>query len=69
MENLVKDSLCNNFNLEADKRITIQSEYFSYLGNQNNPPDLIIRNGDAFEVKKIETNEGSIVLNSSFSKR
>ena len=68
LENLVKDALCNNFNLEADKRIAIQSEYFSYLGNQNNPPDLIIRNDDAFEVKKIETNEGSIALNSSFPK-
>ena len=68
LENLVKDALCNNFNLEADKRTTIQSEYFSYLGNQNNPPDLIIKNGDAFEVKKIETNEGSIALNSSFPK-
>jgi hypothetical protein len=68
LENLVKDSLCNNFNLAADKRIVIQNEYFSYLGNQNNPPDLIIRNGDAFEVKKIETNEGSIALNSSFPK-
>jgi hypothetical protein len=68
LENLVKDALCNNFNLEADKRIAIQSEYFSYLGNQNNPPDLIIKNGDAFEVKKIETNEGSIALNSSFPK-
>jgi hypothetical protein len=68
LENLVKDALCNNFNLEADKRIAVQSEYFSYLGNQNNPPDLIIRNGDAFEVKKIETNEGSVALNSSFPK-
>ena len=68
LENLVKDSLCNNFNLEADQRIAIQSEYFSYLGNQNNPPDLIIRNGDAFEVKKIESNEGGIALNSSFPK-
>lgn len=68
LENLIKDALCNNFNLEADKRIAIQSEYFSYLGNQNNPPDLIIKNGDAFEVKKIETNEGSIALNSSFPK-
>lgn len=68
LENLVKDALCNNFNLEADKRIELQSEYFSYLGNQNNPPDLIIRGGDAFEVKKIESNEGSIALNSSFPK-
>ena len=26
---------------------------FSYLGNQNNPPDIILKNGDAIEVKKI----------------
>jgi hypothetical protein len=68
LENLVKDSLCNNFNLNTNEKIAIQGEYFSYLGNQNNPPDLIIRNGDAFEVKKIETNEGIIALNSSFPK-
>ena len=29
--------------------------FFSYLGNQNNPPDMIIKNSDAFEIKKIET--------------
>ena len=68
LENLVKDSLCGNYNLDIAERIRVQSEYFSYLGNQNNPPDLMIRNGDAFEVKKIETNEGSIALNSSFPK-
>ncbi len=64
LENLVKDALCNNFNLEMDKRIEFQSEYFSYLGNQNNPPDLIIRGGDAFEVKKIETKFNSFDINS-----
>jgi hypothetical protein len=68
LENLVKDALCNSFDLAVEARISAQSEYFSYLGNQNNPPDLIIRNGDAFEVKKLETNEGGIALNSSFPK-
>jgi hypothetical protein len=68
LENLIKDALCGNFDLEADKRIEVQNEYFSYRGNQNNPPDLIIRGGDAFEVKKIGSNEGDIPLNSSFPK-
>lgn len=68
MENLVKDALFNNFNLEEKARIELQNKYFSYLGNQNNPPDLIIRNEDAFEIKKIESNEGYIALNSSFPK-
>ena len=68
LENLIKEMLLNSFNLNEAEKIQKQSEYFSYLGNQNNPPDLIIRNGDAFEIKKIESNEGSIALNSSFPK-
>ncbi|MEM9926994.1 MAG: NgoPII family restriction endonuclease, partial [Cyanobacteria bacterium P01_D01_bin.50] len=39
------------------------SEAFSYIGNQNNPPDLILKNGDAIEVKKIESLKSSIALN------
>jgi len=68
LENFIKDSLCSGFHLEKSEKIVIQNEYFSYLGNQNNPPDLIIRQGDAFEIKKIESNEGFIALNSSFPK-
>ncbi|MEM6404751.1 MAG: NgoPII family restriction endonuclease, partial [Cyanobacteria bacterium P01_D01_bin.116] len=44
------------------------SEAFSYIGNQNNPPDLILKNGDAIEVKKIESLKSSIALNSSYPK-
>lgn len=44
------------------------SEVFSYIGNQNNPPDLILKNGDAVEVKKIESLRASIALNSSYPK-
>ncbi|NMG22051.1 NgoPII family restriction endonuclease [Brasilonema bromeliae] len=44
------------------------SEVFSYIGNQNNPPDLILKNGDAIEVKKIESLKASIALNSSYPK-
>lgn len=48
-----------------NKRI---SEVFSYLGNQNNPPDSMLRNGDAIEVKKIESNDSALALNSSYPK-
>jgi hypothetical protein len=41
---------------------------FSYLGNANNPPDLILKNGDAIEVKKIESLNSQIALNSSYPK-
>lgn len=44
------------------------SEVFSYSGNANNPPDLMLRNGDAIEVKKIESLGASIALNSSYPK-
>ena len=41
---------------------------FSYLGNQNNGPDVIITNGDAFEIKKIQNLKASLALNNSFPK-
>lgn len=44
------------------------SENFSYLGNQNNPPDSILKNGDAIEVKKIESEGSTLALNSSYPK-
>jgi hypothetical protein len=48
---------------------------FSYTGTRNNPPDFMIRNGDAVEVKKLNRNDGkqkggaTIELNSSPPKR
>ncbi|HJJ31942.1 MAG TPA: NgoPII family restriction endonuclease [Methanocorpusculum sp.] len=47
-----------------------REKVFSYLGNQNNPPDIMIRGGDAIEVKKLESDKfnGSISLNSSYPK-
>ena len=70
LELFVKDSFCNTF----DETGIIQkhesySLNFSYLGNQNNPPDLIIRKGDAVEVKKIDGLKVSdLALNSSYPK-
>ena len=52
---------------EADK-IAEYNKYFSYLGNKSNPPDLIIRGGDAIEIKKLEAEGGDIALNSSYPK-
>ncbi len=41
------------------------SSSFSWLGNQNFPPDAISREGDAYEIKKHESPKGVIALNSS----
>lgn len=69
LEYYIKDLFCNSINekevLEKDK---IFSETFSYIGNQNNPPDLIIKNGDAIEIKKIESSNSGLALNSSYPK-
>lgn len=53
----------------TDDKIAKYQEVFSYLGNTNNPPDFIIRHGEAVEVKKIEgINSNGLALNSSFPK-
>jgi len=44
------------------------NEVFSWLGNQNHPPDIMIRNGDAIEVKKTQSVNSDLALNSSYPK-
>jgi len=69
LEFYVKDLFCGTITIRsAQKKNKIYSKYFSYLGNQNNPPDIIIRGGDAIEVKKIESFHSGIALNSSYPK-
>lgn len=70
LEQFVQDAFCPVEEgldvLTAQQR---RSTCFSYLGNQNNPPDFMIRGGDAVEVKKIEGKVGRIALNSSYPKQ
>lgn len=69
LEEFIVDLFCGTVE-EVDKQIrgNRRSELFSYLGNQNNPPDAMIRAGDAIEIKKIETENAAIALNSSYPK-
>ncbi len=69
LEFYIKDLFCGSLN-ETDiaKKNEIYSEYFSYTGSQNSPPDIMIRGGDAIEVKKIENINAGIALNSSYPK-
>ena len=68
LENYVKDIFANSFDLPEVNRMEKLSEVFSYLGNQNNPPDVILRNGDAIETKKVQSASSDLALNSSFPK-
>lgn len=68
LEEYIKDLLCNTMNeRDLDAKEEQYRKHFSYLGNQHNPPDLIIAGSDAIEVKKAER-AGRIALNSSYPK-
>lgn len=69
LEEYMKDLFAGTVNeTDENKRNEKIAEVFSYLGNQNNPPDSMLRNGDAIEVKKIESNDSLLALNSSYPK-
>jgi hypothetical protein len=69
LEEYIKDIFADTVG-QTDERVRNRriSEVFSYLGNQNNPPDSILRGGDAIEVKKIESKNSGLALNSSYPK-
>ena len=66
-EEYIKDLFANTFDLSKSERIKKQFQVFSYLGGSNNPPDAMLKSGDAIEVKKVES-YGDIALNSSYPK-
>ena len=69
LENYIKDVFASTLNeTDEQKRLSRLEQVFSYQGNQNNPPDMIIRGCDAIEVKKIESPTSSLALNSSYPK-
>jgi hypothetical protein len=69
LEEYIKDIFADTIDeTNLDRKTNKYNQVFSWQGSQNNPPDLIIRNGDAVEVKKIGTIGSQIALNSSFPK-
>lgn len=68
LEEYVKDLFADTFNMSETERLDRLNEVFSYLGNNSNPPDAMLRGGDAIEVKKIESNGSALALNSSCPK-
>lgn len=70
LEDYVKDIFAGTVD-ESDIKVRNRkiSEVFAYLGNQNNPPDSMLKNGGAaIEVKKIESPNSALALNSSYPK-
>lgn len=70
LEAFIKDSFANMFD-EPNKNIRNlkYKEVFSFQGSKRNPPDLMLKNGPAIEVKKIESLTTELQLNSSHPKQ
>lgn len=68
LEEYIKDLFANSFDMNETDRLDRLNKVFSYLGNNSNPPDAMLRGGDAIEVKKIATRNSALALNSSYPK-
>jgi hypothetical protein len=69
LEDYAKKAFSQSLHLQAEEQKKAFQEVFSYLGNKNSPPDMMLKNGDAIEVKKIEKALTNLALNSSHPKR
>jgi hypothetical protein len=69
LEIYIKNAFANSLQ-EKDEIVRLEkiSQTFSYTGNKTNPPDMMLWNGDAIEVKKIESANSNLQLNSSHPK-
>lgn len=68
LEEYVKDLFSGAFGMDYVDQMDCHSRAFSYLGNGSNPPDAMLWEGDAIEVKKLESRTASLALNSSYPK-
>jgi len=69
LEHYIKDMFAGTQEVENENlKLEKLSKIYSYQGNKNNPPDLILRSSDAIEVKKLESKNSAIALNSSYPK-
>ncbi|MEG1299614.1 MAG: NgoPII family restriction endonuclease [Erysipelotrichaceae bacterium] len=69
LEDYVKDLFANSLECDTSDKLKRLEKTFSYLGNNNNPPDAMLFNGDAIEIKKIENMNSFLSLNSSYPKK
>ena len=69
LEKYIKDAFAGTFGITDElERMKTFNQEFSWLGSQNNPPDIMIKGGDAIEVKKTQSANTSLALNSSYPK-
>lgn len=69
LEDFVKNAFANTFSIKDEtKKLEVISDVFSFGGAKNKSPDLMLRGGEAFEIKKTESLTIEIQLNSSHPK-
>ncbi len=69
LEIFVKNAFADTFgDIDKKSKLSKFSEIFSYEGSKRTPPDLMLKQGDAIEVKKVESLTSELQLNSSFPK-
>lgn len=68
LEDYIKDVFADSRGCSPQDRLLKRATEFSYLGNQSNPPDAMIRGGEAIEIKKLESISPDLALNSSYPK-
>ncbi len=68
LEYFIRDLFINDINLSKEEKTKKLAKVFSWQGSNNNPPDLILRDSYAIEIKKIKTKKSAIALNSSYPK-
>ena len=67
-ERYIQDAFAGSFYVDEKERNNLISKCFSYIGNSNNPPDMMLINSDAIEAKKVTSYRAGIALNSSHPK-
>jgi hypothetical protein len=69
LEVFVQQAFANDFETRTKLEFAQRAQdIFSYVGNNSNPPDLILCEGDAIEIKKLQSLNSTISLNSSYPK-
>lgn len=69
LENYIKNAFADCLGQDIRSIQQARNRTFSYIGNNTNPPDAMLKNGDAIEIKKIKTlSTPQLQLNSSYPK-
>jgi hypothetical protein len=67
LDYFVKDIFANSINeSEEYKKLEKYNDVFAYMGNPNNPPDLILKDGDSIIIRQVESLSSEIILTGSY---